>query len=222
LDEQLQQIRNNFTTQEAFDQKLKEQNAEFSLLKEETRFQMAVNALIASFDREVPQPSEEEVQQNYTLHSDTYKIPRKIRFSLIMIAHDPDSKPEVLSKNLKVIRQIHSDILARKNTFEFYAKNFSDDQTSRKKGGDMGTLSEIDIKEPFTPVKDLWVGELSQVYSFPKGFYVAKVTEEVAESKISFSEVKSKLRLQLYNQALQNNRDKCIAKMRGLMKIEFR
>ncbi len=222
VDEEIQHIRNNFGTQQAFDEKLKEQNADLALLKEETRFQMAVNALVALFDKEVPQPADPEVKQCYDTHLDAFKIPRKIRFSLIMVFQDPDAKPELMAKNLKLIRKIRADILARKNTFEFYAKNFSDDQATRQNGGDLGTLAEKDIKEPFTPVKDLWLGELSQVYSFAKGFYIAKVTEDVPESMMALPEVKERLREQIYSHALQQNREKRIAALRAQMKIELR
>jgi hypothetical protein len=221
LEERLQQIRNAFSAQADFDQKLKEQNADLVLLKEETRFQMAVDNLLGSFDKEVTQLSEEEVQKYYVANPSLFIILRKIRFSLITIFSDADLKREAINKNLGMIRKIRSDILARKNTFEFYAKNFSDDEGTRKNSGDVGFFLEKDIKEPFVPIKDLWIGELSPVYSYAKGFYIAKVTEEIPESKIIFSEIQNTLRTQLYNQAIQTNRNKRITEIRNPMKIEL-
>jgi parvulin-like peptidyl-prolyl isomerase len=67
----------------------------------------------------------------------------------------------------------------------------------------------------------LETGAVSDIVETPFGYHLIKVTEKAAERKVTFDEVKDRLRQELFSQKSNTEAQKWISSLRTEAKIEF-
>ncbi|HKU77463.1 MAG TPA: SurA N-terminal domain-containing protein [Pyrinomonadaceae bacterium] len=177
-------------TAEDFDKSLKAQSLSMETLREEARKDLAITALQDKYSGKI-NISDREVEEYYTNNRQQFVRARGV--SLAMIVVDPadnsadglkdDAKGEVDSK-LK-IDNIYQQ-LQGKADFATVARAKSEDAQSLRSGGDIGFLSEADLKNSNFPAElvtnffgSMQVGDYTQPIRFPSGkWYVFKLAEK--------------------------------------------
>jgi len=187
-------------------------------IKEVLNKQIALKILYEQFDGNIEDPLAEEVKAFYEQNQEQFKIPRKIRFSVIVINNNDESK-ETSEKNYKFLERLKDDIISGKRTFEFVAKNFSDSEL-RKKHGDMGFISVPELKDPFKLMLNLKINEISPIFSSKTGVYIAKLTDDIPASIREFNSVKDKIFSALKKQMMMRNRQTILMDLQKNAKIQ--
>ena len=184
------QKQNSGMTAEDFDKSLKAQNMSMETLREEARKDLSITALQDKYSGKI-NISDREVEEYYTNNRQQFVRARGVALAMIVV--DPadnsadglkdDAKGEVDAK-LK-IDNIYQQ-LQGKADFATVARAKSEDVQSLRSGGDIGFLSEADLKNSNFPadlVSNLFgsmqVGDYTQPTRFNSGkWYVFKLAEK--------------------------------------------
>jgi protein-export membrane protein SecD/preprotein translocase SecF subunit len=120
--------------------------------------------------------------------------PRQIHVSHILISYQGAQKASAsITRNETEAKQLSDDILAKLKTgasFEELAKQYSDDPTSKDKGGVLERPVQDDsfyVKEFENAADNTPVGQLSPVFKSPFGYHIIKtnsITEAKTETKV--------------------------------------
>ncbi len=164
--------------------------------------------------------TDEEVRTLYDQQKSQLDEPEKVRASHILISVAPDA-PET---EKAAARQKIGEILAKAQAGEDFAelaKQYSN-CPSNQKGGDLGFFPRGIMVQPFEDVAfTLAEGALSDIVETPFGYHIITVTGKTAERKVSYDEVKERLRQELLNQKSNSEAQKWISTLRTDADIQF-
>jgi parvulin-like peptidyl-prolyl isomerase len=184
------QKQNSGMTAEDFDKSLKAQNMSMETLREEARKDLAISNLQDKYNGKIS-VSDMEVEEYYTSNRQQFVKARGVGLAMIVV--DPadnsseglkdDAKGEVDSK-LK-IDNIYQQ-LQGKTDFATVARARSEDVQSLRSGGDIGFLSEEELKNSNFPAElvsnlfgSMQVGDYTQPTRFNSGkWYIFKLAEK--------------------------------------------
>ena len=184
------QKQNSGMTAEDFEKSLKAQNMSMESLREEARKDLAISALQDKYNGKID-ISDREVEEYYTNNRQQFVRARGVALAMIVV--DPadnsadglkdDAKGDVDSK-LK-IDTIYQQ-LQGKTDFATVARAKSEDAQSLRSGGDIGFLSEQDLKNSNFPAElvtnlfgSMQVGDYTQPIRFNSGkWYIFKLAEK--------------------------------------------
>lgn len=167
VDDRIDSIMEGFPSEEAFQQRVVEQGLTVEQLRGLIRGQVAEEEVRAQVIEQLG-PSEEELRSYYESHSDDY---RSTRASHIVVKKR--SLADKLFKELAETRR--KDVAGR---FARFARKFSEDESSAKKGGEIGFFSPGQFVPPFERAVDkLAIGAISKPVQTEFGFHLIRVTD---------------------------------------------
>jgi peptidyl-prolyl cis-trans isomerase D len=127
--------------------------------------------------------SPQEVQQYYDMNREQYQRPERVRISNILIRVSPSANPDVVEKARLKAEKVRAEARGGAN-FAALARKYSDDSSARK-GGDLGYFARGEIEPPLGKVVfNLNKGEIGPVVRTSRGFHIIKV-EDVQKGKQS-------------------------------------
>ncbi|OGC76712.1 MAG: hypothetical protein A2Z27_02885 [candidate division Zixibacteria bacterium RBG_16_50_21] len=182
LEEHLQKIKSQFSSEEEFSQKLAEENLTVRELKikyrQDVRSQILKERLINQRLAKVT-VSAKEVRDFYNAYRDSLPSqPASVKLSHILLPMKPSQK--TLDSLESFAESIRQKALAGED-FSFLAQTHSQDPTA-KTGGDLGFFSRGELDSTFERVAfSLAPGEISGVVSTAYGFHLIKVEERKAD-----------------------------------------
>lgn len=151
--------------------------------------------------------TDEEMKAYYDSHQDEYNKPEMVRSSVIKVSFGTDAKSKADAK-AKAERAHKSasaaDKLEDRNHFRRLVTEFSDDEESKKVGGDVRYLSQQEYTETFGPeaADAVWkvqaVNGVTPVIEGKDAFYVFKKTGKRKPITRDFESVKNQIRNLLY------------------------
>lgn len=161
-----------------------------------------------------------DVRALYDQKKNELDEPEKVRASHILISVPADAA----EADKAAARENISAILAKAQAGEDFAelaKQYSQ-CPSNQKGGDLGFFPRGVMVPAFEDVVfTLAEGAVSDIVETPFGFHVIKVTGKTAERKVSYDEVKDRLRQDLLNQKSNSEAQKWISTLRADADIQF-
>jgi peptidyl-prolyl cis-trans isomerase D len=179
------------------------------------------------------QPTDAELNAQFSAHPDTYKMPekRRVRYLSIdaealrskMVATDPEiearykdnlstySTPEQIrashilfkteGKDEAAVKKLAETVLAKVKAggdFAALAKQYSDDDQSKKNGGDLDYFGRgIMVKEFDEAAWALQPGQISDLVKSQFGFHIIKVVDKKAATTKTLAEVRPQLEDQI-------------------------
>jgi peptidyl-prolyl cis-trans isomerase C len=149
--------------------------------------------------------TEEEIKKHYQENEKTYIYPAQAKARHILIKVAPNA-PEEEKKKAK---EKAEGLLKKVKDGEDFAKlagEFSEDQATQKKGGDLGYFSKGRMVKPFEDAAfALKPGQVSEIVESQFGFHIIKL-EDLKEARVrSFEEVKEMVKSQIQ---LKRNKEK--------------
>jgi parvulin-like peptidyl-prolyl isomerase len=144
--------------------------------------------------------SEPDLKEFYSQNKKQLGVPEQVRARHILFKVDPDASEEEKKK----ARERAEEVLKRAKAgedFEKLAQTFSDDQSSKAKGGDLGYFTPGRMVPDFEDVAFYTdPGEISDIVETKYGYHIIKVDDHIYAREGSFEEMKDYIREKLHQQ----------------------
>ncbi len=187
LEQTIEDIGRRFPSREDFEAALKNENLTIDELKNRSRKEAAekllVNRLIEKRIAPTISVSPTELRRYYEAHKESIAVrPATVKVRHIMIYIKPGE-----ATILDAARRIGEvqNLLARGGSFATLAREFSEDENSRRRGGMLGKIKRGETFEEFE--KAVWPikpGEISQPFQTRLGFHIVEVLNRDKESML--------------------------------------
>jgi peptidyl-prolyl cis-trans isomerase C len=192
VEEQIQQLRSRFSSEEEFSGYIQSQGISLTDMKERIRRNLATTELV---EREVDSKiavSDSEVADYYKKNKDRMKRDETVKLSEIFIRSASEAGPASKAKAREKIEALLKEVQSGKD-FATVARTHSESPDA-KRGGEMGYISR---KSTLPVLADaafrLKAGEISDVVETPFGYHILKVAERRAPGEIKMEEAKPQI-----------------------------
>lgn len=194
VDAAMEKIRSHYKTNEAYQQAIAEETS--AGLRASIYRELAARKAESVAVEEKINVTDADVENYYEKNKHTFFMPIQFRASHIMIKVDPASNQE---ERAELKAKAEALLVRAKNAEDFYnLAYYNSDDRSKYVGGDLGFFHEGRTEKPFEDaLKQMQVGEISDLVKTRFGYHIIKLTEKNAPRQIPFSELRSKLRAQL-------------------------
>jgi peptidyl-prolyl cis-trans isomerase C len=219
IDQQVQQLKGQFPTPEAFETALKQRGMTLDGLKSEARSEIGVNKLMETAVANVPGPTDAEAKDFYEKNPDKFKQDEQVRAShiLVRVAPNADAKTKAHAKAEidDVLKQLKAG-----GDFGKLAQQHSQDGSAAQ-GGDLGFFPRGQMVPEFEKVAfSLPVGQLSGIVTTQFGYHILKVTEKKPPRTVPFEEAAAQIKQFLEQDKKQKAADAFIETLKKRAKIE--
>ncbi|MBD3398129.1 hypothetical protein GF413_03600, partial [Candidatus Micrarchaeota archaeon] len=137
--------------------------------------------------------SDEQAKQYYEANPEEFTTPEKVEAKHILLKipeEGAEAKPQEVKDRIEKIRE---RIVAGEE-FSQVAKEVSEDEASKEKGGALGLFSRGVLSEPLDEVAfELEEGQISAPVKTSLGYHLIKVEKKIPEKRLPFDEVKEKI-----------------------------
>lgn len=171
------------------------------------------------FEDSKQQQLEGVVDDEISEHPSVFE-PEKVRARHIFVSHlvgegEDQDQPE------KTIRLAHQRLLDGED-FAVVAKELSQDQRTRNRGGELNWFSRRRVSNGFTEkVFSQPTGELGEPFETEIGWYLVQVLERKAERLVEFEEVREEILIFLTNEQRKDAVDLLLGKLRKTGNIKL-
>ncbi len=137
---------------------------------------------------------ENELKDFYENHKTDFDHPERMRVRHILLSAQGTSNPMDTDKAAKTLENYRNQVLSGKATFSALAEKYSQDNGSKKQGGDLGWVTRGEmVKEFEDAVFSAKKGEITKPFKTQYGYHIAQILDVEKEYKSTFSEVRSKV-----------------------------
>lgn len=161
--------------------------------------------------------TEAELKEYYKKNMYKFKVPEKIKASLIYVKNnptDPKGRSKAKAKAEEALNKIKSG-----EDFADIAAKYSN-AMSRIKGGDMGFLHKGRLHENVEKIAfSMKVGEVSGIIEKDVGFYIIKVTDKTQAKQLPFKKIKKSLEKDLIKKEENKIKKDLLEKLKSKAKI---
>lgn len=141
--------------------------------------------------------TDSEIKEYHQFNEQKYYVEPQVKASHILIKVASNAKPEETEAAKKKIDELREQITAGED-FAKLAKQHSEDEANKEKGGDLGLFKKGAMVPAFEEVAfNLEIGKVSEPIKTPFGFHLIKVTEKKEGGIPAFSELKDKIKNEL-------------------------
>jgi len=221
IDARIGRIRQQFPTEDAFNQALAERNLTVAKLKDDARDDMAVAKMINDEIAGKVTVRPEEVQAFYTQNPQHFQQPEKVHAShiLIQVPKDADAaaKAQARAKIDDLLKQARGGA-----DFAELAKQNSQDPGSATNGGDLGFFAQGQMVGPFNDAAFAQKpGTISDVVETNFGFHIIKVIEKQSAGLVPLDQARDQIQEFLEEQGREKQTEAFVAALRAKGNIEI-
>jgi peptidyl-prolyl cis-trans isomerase C len=163
-----------------------------------------------------------DVQKYYDAHKDEFIRPKRIGVAQIFFKADagtPD-RAKKLSKARTVLAKLREEDKKNAMAFGTAARELSEDEASKIRGGDVGFKSQEELTKAYTPeiaekLFSMKSGELADLVELPAGVYVFKVQTVQEGSTTTLEMAKRQIALRLNREKKTKEFDEWVKKLRA-------
>jgi peptidyl-prolyl cis-trans isomerase C len=221
VDARINQIRQQFPSEEAFTEMLAQRKLTLEQVKSDARQDMAIAKMIDAEIAEKIAVKPEQVTDFYAKNPDEFKQGESVRASHILISvprgADAATKGQAHAKAEQVLKEAKGG-----KDFAALAKEHSADPGSAPGGGDLGFFQQGQMVGPFNDVAfSLEPGAISDIVETEFGFHIIKVAEKKAGRTIPLDEVKPQVEQYLQQRNRQEQTEAFVNGLKAKGKIEI-
>ncbi|MFQ5716651.1 MAG: peptidylprolyl isomerase, partial [Nitrospinales bacterium] len=238
IQNEIQQIRNKFSSARMFISALAFQNLTINRLAEKIEKSLIQEEVIRREIAPKVDVKDSDVEAYYNKHKKSFVEPEKYRVSHIFVsainpkvqgkAEDPKDQEKADHIIEAVNRQAREKIdgllkkLEEGADFADLARQTSEDDASKDKGGDLGNLSLGETLPALAvAIAGLKTGQFSGVVRSSAGFHILKLTGVIPPKQISLEKVKSDILNILLQKEIQKQRGMYLAQLKKNSKIKI-
>jgi len=219
VDQQMQQIRSQFKTEEEFTKALAGRGMTPERLRSDMSKEASIKTMMDAEVAGVAPVSDAEIRDFYEKNPDKFKQPEGVRASHILIpvpqGGDAAAKNVAKAKAESVLKKVKAG-----GDFAKLAQENSSDGSAQQ-GGDLGFFTPGQMVGPFDKAAfSMKPGEISDLVETQFGFHIIKVTEKKDASTVPLEQVTDRVREFLAGQRKQERGQAYIKTLKGKSKIE--
>jgi parvulin-like peptidyl-prolyl isomerase len=192
VDKDIEDYRKSAPSEEAFQNELKAAGATLEQVKARREEEQLGKAVLI---RElVPSNAlaDDAVKRFYDTNSDRFVVPEKVRIAQILIStYDPAAKAALPAAQIMAKEKLAREVLAKATNggdFAALARQYSDDASTRDKGGEYPPFAQGTLSPDFLPIETagftLKTNQVSDLVETRLGFHIIKLLEKVPPSKV--------------------------------------
>ena len=221
IDAQIAQMRQQFPSEDVFNQALKQQNKTVDLLKADARRTMAAQKMIEEALADKVAVTPQQAQEFYDKNPDQFKRPEQVRASHILISipqgADGPTKDAARKRAEGVLKQVKAG-----GDFAALAKEHSQDPGSAVNGGDLGLFQQGQMVPAFDQVAfTLKPGSTSDLVETQFGYHIIRVMEKKDAGTVTLEEVRPQLEQYLQNVNRQREMQSFVDGLKAKGKVEI-
>lgn len=214
VDEQLNQIKGNFKSEEEFQNYLSKMNTS----EKEVKNNLSKNIILENYIKSISDKitvSNKEIKEYYNKNKDEFKQEEQVRASHIIISSKNGEKVAQEKIN-KIYNEIKNGL-----SFEEAAKKYSEDGSANT-GGDLGFFRRgIMVKEFEDVAFNTKKGEISKPFKTEFGYHILMVTDKKEEKQLSLKEAKETIKNNLIAEKTDEKINQIIEKHRKSANINY-
>ena len=139
------------------------------------------------------QVSPEDIQRSYDDNQQQYSTPEQVRASHILLKTEGKDEAAVKKQAEEILAKVKAGA-----DFAQLAKQYSEDETSKVKGGDLDYFGKGQMVPEFDQVAfSLPPGQISDLVKTQYGYHIIKVTDKKAATQKPLAEVRAQIEDQL-------------------------
>jgi len=194
-------LKRQFPSEEAFLARLAMQARESEQWQKETREAIETGQWIEEKIRHrLQEITEADALLWYELNQESLTIPQRHRVAHLYLTRHDEAKPD---REVE-IRHLHRRLTDGTATFDDLAAEFSEDERSRHRRGDLGWVSRDRMPDDFMDaVEPLMINELSDPVITELGWHLIRVTERQPPRVPDFDEVQAEILAFLHHERRQ-------------------
>jgi len=219
IDEGLKRVIANYPSPQAYREALKKYN----LKEKDVKKKLEHMLLARAYEREEVEKksllTEKDIVTYYQKNGEKFKKPEAVRLFHILIK----VPPEASSEDKRKLKEKAENLLRRLEKGEDFQQLAwaNSDDLSKIKGGDLGVVHKGRLDPELEgPVFALEKGKVSPVLTSLYGYHLFKVAEKYPPQKLTFEEVKDKLKKELEEKERERRRKEIIASLKEQAVIE--
>ena len=143
--------------------------------------------------------SAEECREYFDANRTTFTQPVRFRAAHLFLAAPPETDEEIVDVKRRTIEEL-AKRLEEGEEFADLVAQFSEDEATKKRGGDLNYFSELRMPPDFmSAIERLQVGKRSGVIQTKLGFHIIELTDRKEGRAMMFDEARSEIAAQLEN-----------------------
>jgi peptidyl-prolyl cis-trans isomerase C len=203
VDAQVQALRSQFPSDEAFDRELAVRGFDRARLRRDLVESMTVQKWVEGEVVPSIAVTEADARAFYDANPERMVEPEKTRARHILFRVEPDATEEQKRAARQQIEQARQRITDGAD-FAAVARELSADRASAERGGDLGWFYRGQMVGPFDAAAfSLEPGKLSEPVETRFGYHLIEVQERAAQRDVSFEEVRPKIETTLKQRQLE-------------------
>jgi peptidyl-prolyl cis-trans isomerase C len=221
VDSQVEQIKKQFPTEDAFKQMLQARGVSLDQLRNDTAQTIAVNVMLKSELEPKIVVADADSKKFYDENKARFRQDDAVHASHILI-RTPENADVAAKAKAKTQADDVLAQLKKGGNFADLAKAHSQDPGSAANGGDLGFFSKGQMVPAFEQAAfGLKPGETSGVVETPFGFHIIRVSEFKAGRDLAYAEVKAQIEDYLKQQLRDQKSQEFVDQLKAKGKIQI-
>ncbi|MDH5763619.1 MAG: peptidylprolyl isomerase [Nitrospinota bacterium] len=220
VDEELNKVKERFSSEQEFMEQLKDKNLTLEQYRQDLQEDILIDAV---FRRELGdgiKVSDQEVEDYFKNNPQQFSIGEQRRASVILLKVDPKAGSAGDQQARQDLQKI-LDKLNKGGDFAELARLHSQDSLA-KKGGDLGFFTQDRMFGPFSKLAfKLNVGQVSEIFRTKHGYQILKVTGKKEAKKETLENEKENIRKLLIDQQIKSKSHPYLEALRKQAKIKI-
>lgn len=160
-----------------------------------------------------------KAKEDYALNKEKYIQPESVRAEHILIAvNETRDQPQAAAR----AKEVYQKATAKGADFAALAKEYSDDPSVERNGGDLGFFTKDRMVQTFADAAfSMKTGTISQPVKSSFGYHIIRKLEQRSESVMSFDAVRADLIAAAKLEYINNFKRQKIEKIRAAADIKF-
>jgi len=200
VDAEVAKVKQNFPTQEAFNQVLKMQGLTEDKFIAMVKRVMTMRDIIKLKIQPLANPvTDKEIQDYYEANKSKFSEPEQVKARHILIRISPNASEQ---EKIDAKNKIESILKEARNGADFaeLAKKDSQDPGSAQQGGDLGYFARGQMVKPFEDAAfSLQPNQISDVVETEFGYHIIRVDEKKPGKQLTLEEVQDRIKEALTN-----------------------
>jgi peptidyl-prolyl cis-trans isomerase C len=220
LNQQMDGVRSQFPTPEAFQQALQAEGMTLEELRGRMERDLSIRNLIQTELVPNVQVSDDAKRRYYDENPEQMREPDRLRLSHILKRVAPDATGESREASRSAIEKILEDARGGAD-FAALARAHSEDPGSAPNGGEL-VVARGETVPPFEAAAfALEPGGLSPVVETQFGFHIIKLTERMRGTLVPYEQVQAQIGEFLRQQGMQKEVESAVSKLRESARVEI-